>query len=270
MPEVERIRKQLSGAVAGVRVTGAEVLLPRMVDTPSPAEYERGLAGRTIKGVERRGKYLLLRLDDGGILLFHLGMTGRLSVAPGHGERPPHTRVVLRLENGKELQFVDTRTLGRTALLPPGGEKAYPPLLRLGPEPLDPGFGPEQLARALSGRGPVKCQLMDQARIAGIGNIYADEILHRARIHPLRPGRSLARKEVERLHRAVREVLIQAIELGGSTIRDYADLSGDAGSFQDRHAVYGRAGKPCPGCGEPVEKTRLSGRGTHFCPRCQR
>ena len=270
LPEVERIRRQLQAALRGVRIAGVEVLLPRMVERPSPREYERGLRGKTIRKVDRRGKYLLLRLDDGGSLLFHLGMTGRLLVVPEGGDNPVHTRVVLRLEGHRKFLFVDTRTFGRTALLPPGGEHSYPPLLRLGPEPLDPLFGPGDLARVLSGRGPVKAQLLDQARIAGIGNIYADEALFRAGIHPRRPGSTLTRREVESLHRALVEVLTQAVEKGGSTIRDYADLRGEAGTFQDHHAVYGRAGKPCPRCGRPVERTRISGRSAHFCPRCQR
>lgn len=270
LPEVERIRRQLQESLAGTRIKGVKVLLPRMVDLPGPKEYEKALAGKTVRDVVRRGKYLLLRLHEGGILLFHLGMTGRLTVVPDSEVTPPHTRVALQLEDGRRLLFVDPRTFGRTAFLPRGCHDTYPPLKTLGPEPLDPGFGPRELAKALQGRGPVKSQLLDQSRLAGIGNIYADEALHRAGIHPRRPGNSLSAWEIRRLHRAIRDVLTQATELGGSTIRDYADLQGEAGSFQEHHAVYGRAGKPCPRCGKPVERIRLSGRSCHFCAACQR
>ncbi len=270
LPEVERIRRQLQQSLPGLRIREVEVLLARVVDFPNPEEYERVLVGKTVGEVKRRGKYLLLRMQEGGVLLFHLGMTGRLVVVSEREGAPLHTRVALRLEDGRRLLFVDSRTFGKTAFLPPGRKDLYLPIKRLGPEPLDPAFGPRELAKALRGRGPVKSQLMDQSRLAGLGNIYADEVLHRAGIHPCRPGNSLSFPEIRRLHRAIREVLTDAVNKGGSTIRDYVDLRGEAGSFQEHHAVYGRAGKPCPRCGKPVERTKLSGRSTHFCPACQR
>ncbi|MDI6873363.1 bifunctional DNA-formamidopyrimidine glycosylase/DNA-(apurinic or apyrimidinic site) lyase [Candidatus Solincola sp.] len=270
LPEVEIVRRQLDEELGGACIAAVEVLLPRLVKYPNPTSYRRGLRGRTVRGVGRRGKYLLIHLDDDRILVIHLGMTGSLRFASPGVERPRHTHLVFRLEDGRELLFVDPRTFGETALLREGDFRPLPGLHRLGPEPLDERFTLGELRRALRGRCRIKAALLDQSRVAGIGNIYADEALHRAGIHPLRHLDELSPREVTRLHRAIREVLREAIERGGSSVSDYVDTRGEKGNFQDHHRVYRRAGKPCPRCGEMICRKRLAGRSTYFCPRCQR
>lgn len=270
LPEVETIRRQLDPELRGARITGVEVHLPRLVKYPSPLSYRRALRGKRILEVGRRGKYLLLRLEGGRILVVHLGMSGSLRFASPGGERPRHTHLVFHLDDGRELLYVDPRTFGETALLREGDLSPLPGLDRLGPEPLEAGFTPGELARALRGRCRVKAALLDQSRVAGIGNIYADEALHRAGIHPLRRLDELEREEMESLHRAMREVLSEALSRGGSSVNDYVDARGEKGSFQASHRVYRRAGEPCFRCGELIRKVRVAGRGTYFCPRCQR
>ncbi len=270
LPEVETVRRQLESALRGSRIVGVEVLLHRLVRYPSCPAYRRGLKGKTVMAVGRRGKYLLLHLDGGRVLVFHLGMTGSLRFnAPGE-PRPRHTHLVFRLEDGRELLYVDPRTFGETALLREGDHRPLPGLNRLGPEPLEEAFTPQELRRALRGKCRVKAALLDQSRLAGMGNIYADEALHRAGIHPLRRVDGLSPPEVERLHRAIREVLREAVDRGGSSVSDYVDTRGERGGFQDSHRVYRRAGEPCPRCGETIAREKVAGRSTYFCPRCQR
>jgi formamidopyrimidine-DNA glycosylase len=270
LPEVETIRRQLDNALRGARISKVEVLLPRLVKYPSADRYRRALRGGTIREVGRRGKYLLIRLDDGRVLVIHLGMTGSLRFSHPGRERPRHTHLVFHLEDGRELLYVDPRTFGETALLCEGDFRPLTGLCRLGPEPLEEGFTPEKLGRALRGRCRLKAALLDQSRVAGIGNIYADEALHRAGIHPLRRLDELTPEELERLHRAVREVLREAINGGGSSVSDYVDTRGEKGNFQVDHRVYRRAGEPCPRCGESIRRERVAGRSTYFCPHCQR
>lgn len=270
LPEVETIRRQLDPALRGARIIGVEVHLPRLVKHPTPAAFRRGLQDRRILEVGRRGKYLLIRLEGSRVLVIHLGMSGSLRFASPKEERPRHTHLVFRLHDGRELLYVDPRTFGETALLREGDPGPLPGLQRLGPEPLETGFTPDELARALRGRCRVKAALLDQSRVAGIGNIYADEALHRAGIHPLRRLDELFREDVDRLYRAIREVLSEALSRGGSSVSDYVDARGERGGFQASHRVYRRAGEPCLRCGEPICKVRVAGRGTYFCPRCQR
>ncbi len=266
LPEVETIRRQLAGRLAGALVTGAAVSDRRLVSR-SPGFDPASLAGRRIAGVGRHGKLLLVDLDDGRRLLFHLKMTGGFSL-DGAGEHP-HVRLVLDLVDAAgvpfRLRFTDSRRFGRLYLVLPGGPvPARCPGARC---PSDRHGGVAGAPRLV---GPAdQGLLLDQSRVAGIGNIYADEMLHRAGVHPATPSRRIGPDRAAALHAAMRDILAGAIAAGGSTVRDYASPCGP-GSFQERHAVYGRAGEPCLSCGTPIRKVNQGGRGTHFCPACQR
>lgn len=270
LPEVETLRTQLAQELRGARFLSCEVLLPRLVKSPTALGYRRGVKGRAVRDVRRRGKYLLMALDGERELVIHLGMTGSLVLVPHGTEKPRHTHIIFRLEDGRDLLYVDPRTFGETALVREGDYHALPSLHCMGPEPLAEDFTPSCLADALRGKCRVKAALLDQKRLAGLGNIYADEALHRAGIHPLRRVHTLRGEEIERLHASVREVLMEALAEGGSSVSDYVDLRGERGSFQERHRVYRRAGLPCPACGAIIRRETVLGRGTYFCPYCQK
>lgn len=270
LPEVETIKRTLKPKVEGRGIEGAEVRHPGVVCSPSPEEFCSLLLGKRILDIGRRGKYLLWHLDGGYALVWHLGMTGRFTV-PAPGVPPgPHTHVLLTLNGGLQVCYADPRRFGRCYLGPVPGVFAQSGLDRLGMEPLNPEFTPEGLKEILVGRRRcVKEVLLDQHCLAGLGNIYSDEALFRAGIHPLRPSCTLTDEEVARLHRAIRQVLEDGIRHGGTSIRDYIDGDGNRGRHQDYLAVYGRVGRPCPRCGELIERLVVGGRGTHFCRRCQ-
>lgn len=269
LPEVENIRRQLREEVAGRRILSCRVLLSRLVVHPSPRTYEKAAAGCRVVDVGRRGKYLLFSLDNNLQLVIHLGMSGSLILAAPGDPHPPHTHIRYLLDDGRNLLYVDPRTFGETALVPAGDWRALPGLQRMGPEPLDSSFTVETLSSVLRGKGKIKAVLLDQSRLAGIGNIYADEILHRAGIHPCRPACSLDEEERTVLHRRIREVLEEALEKMGSSTSNYVDTRGERGSFQQCHRVYRRLGLPCPRCGTPVERRRVAGRSSYYCPACQ-
>jgi len=268
LPEVETIRRDLAAHVVGRRFTAVEVMAgaEKVVALPSPAEFRRALPGLRIEGVERRGKYLLFPLSDGRHLIVHLRMTGalihRLPGSPVDG----YLRVRLSLDDKTELRYTDLRKLGMMWLVDD------PTLVvgKLGPDTLE-GLALETLRSRLDGRtASVKLVLMDQTRLAGLGNIYADEALFVAGVHPRRPAGSLAADEVERLHGAVGKVLREAMGHRGSSFRDYVDAEGREGEHQKHVKVYRRAGEPCYNCGAVIERIKLGGRSTHFCPHCQR
>jgi formamidopyrimidine-DNA glycosylase len=269
LPEVETIRGQLDAELRGARISGCEVLLPRLVSHPSPTGYRRGLRGRLIVEVRRRGKYLIIELEGGRDLIIHLGMTGSFILARPGEERPRHTHLVFHLEDGRDLLYVDPRTFGETALVPHGDYRSLRGLDSMGPEPLAKEFTPDGLASALRGKCRVKSALLNQSKIAGIGNIYADEMLHRAGINPLRRLDELTPEDIDRLYFSMREVLSEAISRGGSSVSDYVDLRGARGGFQDVHRVYRRAGESCPSCGEIICRELVGGRSSYYCPRCQ-
>ncbi len=270
LPEVEIIRGQLERELLGARIAACEVALTRLVTHPTPLGYRRGLKGRAIVSVGRRGKYLLFALDGKRELVVHLAMTGSLILSSRGGARPRHTHIVFHLEDGRDLLYVDPRTFGETALLRRGDRRPMRGLDRMGPEPLEDGFTCECLASALRGTCRVKSALLDQSRVAGIGNIYSDEALHRAGVSPLRRLDTLSPTEIERIHSAVREVLREAISGGGSSVSDYVNLRGERGAFQDDHRVYRREGEPCPACGTSIRREVISGRSSYFCPKCQK
>ncbi len=270
LPEVETVRRALETAVAGCAVTAVRGRPVRLRRPLEPEAIARGLRGRRLEGFRRRGKFLLLDVSGGGSLLVHLGMSGRLRLWGAGTAPPPHTHLVLALDDGRELALVDPRRFGLAVWLPPGAEACDPSLAALGPDALHPRL-PDLLAAALEGRrAAVKALLLDQRVVAGIGNIYASEALHRAGVHPARPAGSLSRGRRRRLAAAVREVLEEAVARGGTTLRDFAGVDGSAGMFRPQLSVYGREGRPCPRCGARVRCGAVAGRSTWWCPRCQR
>ena len=270
LPEVETIRRQLAPALEGRCLESVEVRDPRWSDPAPPEAIEDALRGRRIESVGRRGKYLIVSLDDDVHLVMHLRMTGNLLLTDAAAD-PPHLRVALTLDDGRRLLFVDQRRFGTGDVLLGGDALGEYFDSRLGVEPLSAGFTAEALRALARGRKqPVKAFLLNQERVAGVGNIYADEALFRARIHPLRPVGKLKRDQIEALRSAVVDALELGIDAKGASIDDYRHVDGERGSFQDRFLVHTRAGEPCPRCGTPIEKLRAAGRGTYVCPNCQR
>ena len=269
LPEVETIRRQLAPAVEGRRVDRLEVLDPRWCEPAPPAEVAAAVDGRRVERLARRGKYLIAELEDDVHLVMHLRMTGNLLLVEA-GEERERVRGRLVLDSGQDVVFCDVRRFGTGIVLL--GARARDEYFeeRLGVEPLDPDFTPEALrALARGRRAPVKTFLLSQERIAGVGNIYADEALFRARIHPLRPVGTLKRPQVGALRDAVVEVLEAGIDARGATIDDFRNADGVSGAFQDRFLAYGREGEPCVRCASPIRKLRAAGRGTYVCERCQ-
>ena len=271
LPEVETVRLGLAPALAGRRFERVEILDSRLVRPLEPAQVAGELEGERVAAVERRGKYLLFRFESGRVLLVHLRMTGSFRhAAAGTLGDDPYRRAVVTLDDGSDVAYRDVRRFGTWLVLEPEEVDGYL-RTRLGEEPLAAAFTARMLAtRLATRRAPVKAALLDQRSLAGLGNIYADEALWRARVHPLTPARELGEDEVRRLHRAVRKALQLGIARQGSTLRDYATPDGASGAMQEEFKVYGRAGEPCERCGTPIERTRAAGRGTWYCPRCQR
>ena len=270
LPEVETVRRQLEPVLVGRRFERVEIDDPRLVRPFEPAAVAAELEGERVAEVDRRGKYLIFRFESGRVLLVHLRMTGSFRHRRnGVGEDDPHRRAVVRLDDGSDVAYRDVRRFGTWLLVEP--EELEPYLAdRLGEEPLVAGFTPARLARRLAGRrAPIKAALLDQRTLAGLGNIYVDEALWGARLHPKRPAGELDANDVRRLHGAIRRVLQTAIERRGSTLRDYSTPRGRRGSMQRAFKVYGRTNEPCDRCGTPIEKTRTGGRGTWYCPHCQ-
>jgi len=264
LPEVETIRSQLAPRLAGRTLMRVEILDPRLTRPIELFEVAAELEGDSIVAVERRGKYLVLRLESGFALLVHLRMTGSFGFEP-----TTHERAVLELDDGTRLAYRDVRRFGTWLVLE---DAELEPYLagKNGPEPLGARFTAEWLASRLAvRRAPVKAVLLDQRVAAGVGNIYADEALWRARVNPLRPAESVDPDEVRRLHRAIRAALRAGIERQGSTLSDYRTPQGARGGMQDEFRVYGRDGLPCARCRTAIAKTRVGGRGTWYCPRCQ-
>lgn len=271
LPEVETIRRDLAPELEGRTIREVRIRRPDiLMNVADPDDFRSIVEGRTIERVDRRAKYLLFRLSGGRVLQVQLRMTGRFAL----GERPPdasdfsHVAAEFRLDDGRTLYYDDVRRLGGFKLLEAAEwEDAE---AELGPEPLAEAFTREALARRLEGRrAPVKNLLLDQRRVAGVGNIYASESLHGAGIDPRRPAGGLDEEEIGALHGALRQVLREALAHAGTTLRDYRGLDGRTGDFQGRLRVYGREDEPCPRCGEAVRRVVQAGRSTYFCPACQ-
>jgi formamidopyrimidine-DNA glycosylase len=269
LPEVETIRRQLAPALEGRRLERLEVLDPRWAEPAEPQALEDAVGGRLIERLGRRGKYLIVELEDEVYLAMHLRMTGNLLLASDGDERP-HLRARLTLDSGERVLFVDVRRFGVGVVLL--GSDALEEYFgaRLGVEPLSADFTAEALrAQARGRKQPVKAFLLTQERVAGVGNIYADEALFRARIHPLRPVGRLKRAQIAELRDAVVESLQAGIDAKGATIDDFRNADGAEGSFQDRFLVHLREGQPCLRCGTTIRKLRAAGRGTYVCESCQ-
>lgn len=270
LPEVEVVRRTLAPRLIGRTVIGASVRCPSLREPVSGASLT-GLSGRAIVGVRRRAKYLLIDLAGDATLVVHLGMSGRLTLAPARAPWELHEHVAVELSGGERLRLVDPRRFGLVLVLPTSGWAADPHFRHLGPEPLGTGFeGSHLRAAAARRRAPVKAFLMDARTVVGVGNIYASEALHRAGIDPRRSVARIGAARWDRLARSVREVLTEAIEQGGTTLADFVDGAGQAGWFQVSLGVYDRAGEPCLVCGTTVRRVVQSNRATYFCPRCQR
>ena len=268
LPEVETIVRGLAGTIVGARIERAEVRLAKMAVAPSGTAFDRAVAGDRIAAVRRRGKYAVIELGSGRRLVTSLRMTGRLVVARASAPEYPGTHLVLHLNRRRQLRFSDVRTFGRMRLV--GQAEAWD--RELGVEPLSTDFTAQAFAGMLAGRTtPIKVLLLDQRRIAGIGNIYACEALWEARVRPSRPARALTKPAINRLRQAIVEVLRRAIAMRGTSVDDYVDAGGLQGSFQNDLCVYGRLGLECPRCGTgKIVRTVLAQRGTWWCRRCQR
>ena len=268
LPEVETTRRGIEPHVAGRRIAALEIHEHRL-RWPVPAGIAAAVAGQTVRAVERRAKYLLLRLDRGTLML-HLGMSGSLRVLAADVPRITHDHVDIRLDDGKLLRFNDPRRFGSLKLIE-GALEDEPLLKHLAPEPLEPGFDGEYLFRITRRRRVgIKLLIMNGRLVTGVGNIYASEALFRARIRPKRAAKGLTRAECEALAKAIRAVLTMAIRFGGTTLRDYVSADGAPGYFKRKLYVYERAGEPCRRCGTPIRHLTQGQRSTYYCPSCQK
>ncbi|MFF2483946.1 DNA-formamidopyrimidine glycosylase [Paenibacillus sp. NPDC058071] len=272
LPEVETIRRTLNELVAGKTIKSVTVNLPRIIQKPAePVEFAAALEGQTISGVERRGKFLRFIMDD-LVLVSHLRMEGNYSVYPSDEPIKLHTHVLFHFEDGTDLRYKDVRQFGTMHIFRQGEDLLEKPLNKLGIEPVgNPAFTLAALKKLLSGRKTkMKPLLLNQEYVVGLGNIYVDESLFLAKIHPERTADSLTPAEWKRLYEAIIETLDKAIEAGGSSVYTYVNSQGEMGLFQHQFQVYDRKGEPCVRCGSPIEKFFLAGRGTHICTRCQK
>ena len=267
LPEVETVRRRIAPLLEGRTLDSVEISDARLTRPLDPVEVARELEGERVAVVDRRGKYLIVRFESGRALLIHLRMTG--SVLQGEHDADTHRRAVVRLDDGSHVSYRDVRRFGTWLLLEPDEVEAYVDA-RVGREPLATAYRSKHLAEKLAGRrAPVKAAILDQRTVAGVGNIYADEALWRARIHPLTPAAELDAAQVGALYKGIRAALQAGIRRQGSTLRDYRLPDGGSGSAQHEFKVYGRDGEPCDRCGTPIDKIRVAGRGTWYCPSCQ-
>ncbi|WP_050524666.1 bifunctional DNA-formamidopyrimidine glycosylase/DNA-(apurinic or apyrimidinic site) lyase [Pseudorhodobacter wandonensis] len=280
LPEVETVRRGLAPVMTGQTITDAAVNRPDL-RWPFPTRMAERLTGAQVTGLRRRSKYILADLSTGESLLIHLGMSGRILISgvmqgDFHHDHPAsakHDHVVLTMGNGARITFNDARRFGAMDLLETALGDAHPLLAKIGPEPFGNTFNETYLTRALGGRKtPIKTALLDQHVVAGLGNIYVCEALYRAGLHPARPANALPATAVAGLVPIIRDVLAEAIEAGGSSLRDYRQADGELGYFQHRFRTYGRENEPCttPGCTATIERIVQSGRSSFFCPKCQR
>jgi formamidopyrimidine-DNA glycosylase len=271
LPEVETIVADLRPHLVGRTIVRCELAFPTVVRHPEPEEFIDAVTGMRIESMTRRGKYIYLHLAGSVVLVVHLGMTGQLRLFDAVVPLEKHTHAVFFLDDGRQLRYRDPRRFGR---LLAGTEDALltaKKMPRLGPEPIDPAFEADELYRSLRRRrAPLKAVLLDQKAIAGVGNIYADESLHRAGLRPTRIASTVSRRSARRLHASLRESLELAIANRGSSVDTYRDAWGEVGGQQEKLLVYGRAGEPCFTCGRPLRSLRIAGRTTVYCTRCQR
>ena len=269
LPEVETVRRGLEKLILGKKISYIDIRYPKMIKTDLP-EFQKEMPGQVIQSIGRRGKYLLFYLSD-KVLISHLRMEGKYFYYPDQVPERKHAHILIHFEDGGTLVYEDVRKFGTMELLAPKLLEAYFVTKKLGPEPTEQDFDLARLKLALKkSKKPIKSHLLDQTLVAGLGNIYVDEVLWRAKIHPFRSSNSLSSQEARKVHDETIKVLGQAVEKGGSTIRTYTNAFGEDGTMQEFHQVYDKAGQACSRCGAIIEKIQLGGRGTHFCPKCQR
>ena len=274
LPEVENVKQGLNDIVVGETIEKVEVRWRRIIESPESESFSKKLMGQMIEKVDRRGKFLLFYFTD-DVMISHLRMEGKYNLVEPTKDwtlprRSNHTHVIFHLKSGKKLIYHDVRKFGRMSLVPKGEEFDHKSLAKLGPEPTAEDFVLEEMQEFLTRRTKaIKGVLLDQQIVVGIGNIYADEILFKAKVHPATPANRLTDAEEIRLHEAVLLILNNAIKSGGTTIRSYQNAFGDVGTYQNHLNVYGRDGQPCVNCETEIEKMKIAGRGTHYCPVCQ-
>ncbi|MFC4771674.1 DNA-formamidopyrimidine glycosylase [Enterococcus hermanniensis] len=270
LPEVETVRRGLVSLVKGKTIAKVDVYWPRIIEFPEVEIFSQQLVGETIETVERRGKYLIFEFTHYE-MVSHLRMEGKYEFFKEATPLDKHSHVRFIFTDGTELVYHDVRKFGRMALLQKGTAKDYKGLAQLGPEPIDEDFDLNAFVKNLKkAKTMIKPLLLNQKIVAGLGNIYVDEVLWLAKIHPERPANTLKQKEVVALREAIIEVITKAKAAGGTTIRTYLNALGEAGHFQQELHVYGQTGNPCPRCGTPIIKIKVAQRGTHLCPHCQK
>ncbi len=270
LPEVEAVRTGLSQLVSGKKIKQVFVKWPRIIESPEIEEFQRLLIDETIESVDRRGKYLIFKLSNWD-LVSHLRMEGKYETCQKVEPIKKHTHVIFEFEDGLQLRYLDVRKFGRMALLPKDTAlTSYKGIMRLGPEPKAETFKLTVFAQELKKhKKAIKPLLLDQRLVTGLGNIYVDEALFQAKIHPEQVAQTLTKAEVNALYLAIIDVLDRAVKAGGTTVRSYLNALGEAGNFQVELKVYGQTGKPCARCGTPISKIKVAQRGTHFCSKCQ-
>ncbi|WP_410988536.1 DNA-formamidopyrimidine glycosylase [Listeria monocytogenes] len=270
MPEVENVRATLQELVPGKKIDQVIVRVPKMIVSTPPDEFVHMLVGQEIEGVRRRGKFLLFDLTNCTILS-HLRMEGKFRLMDENEEVSKHTHIIFHFEDHTELRFLDVRKFGTMEVTNKYGEGETRSIKKLGPEPLTQAFTLTDFATGVKKTSrAIKTALLDQKLVAGVGNIYADEICFEAKVRPERAANSLSDKKIKRIFEATKSIMTEAIALGGSTVRTYVNSQGKLGQYQDKLKVYGKTDEPCVVCGTPIEKIKLNGRGTHFCPNCQK
>jgi len=269
LPEVETVRRGLEKLILGKKIASLDIRYPKMIKTDLN-QFQKELPGQVIQSMGRRGKYLLFNLRD-KVLISHLRMEGKYFYYPDEIPERKHAHILVHFEDGTTLVYEDVRKFGTMELLAPELLDSYFISKKLGPEPTDQDFDLGRFKLALKkSKKPIKSHLLDQTLVAGLGNIYVDEVLWRAKVHPSRHSNSLTAQEARKVHDETIKVLGQAVEKGGSTIRSYTNAFGEDGTMQEFHQVYDKAGQACSRCGSTIEKIQLGGRGTYFCPKCQR
>ena len=269
LPEVETVRRGLEKLILGKKISNIDIRYPKMIKTDLH-EFQKAMPGQVIQSMGRRGKYLLFYLSD-KVLISHLRMEGKYFYYPDQVPERKHAHVLIHFKDGGTLVYEDVRKFGTMELLAPELLEAYFISKQLGPEPTEQDFDLGRFKLALTrSQKPIKSHLLDQTLVVGLGNIYVDEVLWRAKVHPARISQSLTAQEARKVHDETIKVLGQAVEKGGSTIRTYTNAFGEDGTMQEFHQVYDKTGQACSRCGSIIEKIQLGGRGTHFCPECQR
>jgi len=270
LPEVENVKQGLQQLITGKMIIGSRVLWDNIIKEPSVSEFQKRLKGQRIEDIRRQGKFLLFILSE-DVLISHLRMEGKYRLEEPHVPMTKHTHVVFELDSNEELRYLDVRKFGKMSLVKKENLHLHPSIRHLGPEPTEEALHTDHLIDALGKtERPIKACLLDQKTVAGIGNIYADEVLFDARIHPERKGKSLTSSEIKRLRASIIRIMTSAAEKGGTTIRTYSNAFGTEGSYQSFLAVYGKEQEECPRCKHPIEKIKVAQRGTHYCPRCQK